>query len=180
MDKINRLVTLDQVQVTKVKFPVASDKEPVLMALLEKKVPGATKTISLDRLQADLVAAEEPVKTVEVKNDPPKIIIATKPSLLVLIDGMPQLREIQGTKLQRVINTRAIVLFESDKKNYYLRVQDWWLQAKDLEGPWEYAKKLPDDMKKAEEYVVTKEAGQTLDARSESAKDFAEGTRQEG
>ena len=67
---------------------------------------------------------------------------------------MPQLREIEGTKLQRVINTRAIILFETDKKKYYLRVQDWWLQSKALEGPWTYAKKLPDDMKKAEEYVV--------------------------
>ena len=75
--------------------------------------------------------------------------------MLVLIDGLPQLRDIQGTKLQRVINTRAVLLFENDKKTYYLRVQDWWLQATELEGPWTYAKKLPDDMKKAEEYIVS-------------------------
>ncbi len=161
VDKLNRLVTLDQAQVTKVKFPVAPDKEPELTTLLEKKLPGATKTISLDRLEAALEANGEPVKGVEVKNDPPKVIFAAKPSLLVLIDGTPQLREIQDTKLERVINTRAIILFENDKKKYYLRVQDWWLEAKDLEGPWSYAKKLPDDMKKAEEYVVSQAAGQT-------------------
>jgi hypothetical protein len=160
VDKLNRLVTLDQVQLTKVKFPVAHDKEAELSALIQKKLPGATKTISLDRLQADLEASDEAMHAVEVKNDPPKIIITTKPSLLVLIDGMPQLREIEGTKLQRVINTRAILLFESDKKNYYLRVQDWWLQAKELEGPWSYAKKLPDDMKKAEEFVASRDQGQ--------------------
>jgi hypothetical protein len=167
VDKINRLVTLDQVQTTKVKFPVAPDKEPELTALLEKKLPGATRTISLDRLQAALEATGEAVKGVEVKNDPPKIILATKPSVLVLIDGMPQLREIQDTKLQRVINTRAVLLFESDKKNYYLRVQDWWLQAKELEGPWTYATKLPKDMKKAEEYVVSQTQAQTLEAGQE-------------
>ena len=144
------------------KFPVAPDKEAELTALLQKKLPGATKTISLDRLEAALEATARRFKGVEVKNDPPKVIFAAKPSLLVLIDGTPQLREIQGTKLQRVINTRAVLLFENDKKTYYLRVQDWWLQAKDLEGPWSYAKKLPDDMKKAEEYVVTQAAGQTL------------------
>jgi hypothetical protein len=33
------------------------------------------------------------VKGVEVNNDPPKVIIASKPSLQVLIDGMPQMRE---------------------------------------------------------------------------------------
>ena len=162
VDKINRLVTLDQVQLTKVKFPVAPAKEPTLTALLEKTLPSVTKTISLDRLEAALEATGEATKGVEVKNDPPKIIFATEPSVLVLIDGQPQLRGIEGTKLQRVINTRAVLLFETDKKTYYLRVQDWWLQAKDLQSEWTYAKKLPDDMKKAEQYVVSQTQAQTL------------------
>ena len=164
VDKINRAVTLDQVQLTKVKFPVAPNKEPELTTLLEKKLPTLTKTISLDRLEAALDATGDAVKGVEVKNDPPKIIFATKPSVLVLIDGMPQLREIEGTKLQRMINTRAVLLFENDKKMYYLRVQDWWLQAKDLDGAWTYANKLPKDMKKAEEYVVSQAQAQTLES----------------
>ena len=177
VDKINRLVTLDQVQLTKVTFPAATAKEAELTALLQKKLPGATKTMSLDRLQAALEAAGEEIKGVEVKNDPPKVIITSKPSLLVLIDGMPQLRDIQDTKLQRVINTRAILLFENDKKTYYLRVQDWWLEAKNLEGPWGYAKKLPDDMKKAEEYVVTQAAGQTPQSDQVSKAAFTERSR---
>ncbi len=168
VDKINRLVTLDQPQLTKVKFPVAPDKEPELTALLQKKLPGATKTMSLDRLTAAVEANDEAIKGVEVKNDPPKVIFSTKPSLLVLIDGTPQLSEIQGTNLQRVINTKAVLLFESKKKTYYLRVMDWWLQAPQLEGPWTYAKKLPDDMKKAEEYVVSQTQAQTLDTEAGS------------
>ncbi len=104
-------------------------------------MPGATKTISLDRLQAALEAAGEEIKGVEVKNDPPKVIITSKPSLLVLIDGTPQLREIQGTKLQRVINTRAVLLFENDKKTYYLRVQDWWLAGKESGRPVDVCRK---------------------------------------
>ncbi|MDR3747042.1 MAG: hypothetical protein P4M04_02610 [Acidobacteriota bacterium] len=111
MDKINRLVTLDQFELTKVKFPVAADKEAGLTALLQERVPGAIKTMSLDRLQAALEAAGEEIRGVDVKNDPPKVLIASKPSPLVLIDGMPHLREIQGTNLQRVINTRAVLLF---------------------------------------------------------------------
>ena len=43
-------------------------------------------------LEAALEATGDAVKGVEVKNDPPKIIFATKPSVLVLIDGQPQLR----------------------------------------------------------------------------------------
>jgi len=106
VDKVNRLVTLDDIKLTKVKFPAAPDKEPVLTALLQQKLPGVTKTIALDRLQAALEADEEVTKGVDVKNDPPKIIFSTTESVLVLIDGPTQLREVQGTKLQRVI-TRA-------------------------------------------------------------------------
>ena len=120
VDKINRLVTLDQPQLTKVKFPVAPDKEPELTALLQKKLPGATKTMSLDRLTAAVEANDEAIKGVEVKNDPPKVIFSTKPSLLVLIDGTPQLSEIQGTNLQRVINTKAVLLFEGKKEDLLL------------------------------------------------------------
>ena len=160
VDKINRLVTLDQAKVSQVKFPVAPDKEAALTALLEKKLPGATKTISLDRLEAELDADSELFKGVEVKNDPPKVIVSNKPSLEVLIDSLPHLREVPGTKLLSVMNTRSILLYESDKELYFLRVQDWWLQSKKLDGPWDYAEKLPGDMKKAEEMIVSQEQRQ--------------------
>ena len=168
VDKVNRLVTFDQVKITKVKFPLAQEKEAELTALLEKKLPGATKIISLDRLEAALEVNDERIKSVDVKNDPPKVIISSKPSLLVLVDGEPQLRSVEGTDLQRVINTRSIILFETDKKQYYLRVQDWWLQSKSLDGPWTYADKLPKDMKKAEEYIVKQNLAQQTE--SEQAK----------
>jgi hypothetical protein len=162
VDKINRVVTLDQAKVTRVKFPAAPDKEPALNAVLEKKLPGATKTISLDRLQAEIDTDGRAIETIRVNNTPPRVILCTKPSLLIMIDGPPEFRPVQGTNLQRVMNTSAIVLLESDKGNYYLRVQDWWLQAKELEGPWTYAKKLPGDMKKAEEFAVSQAHGQPL------------------
>jgi len=163
VDKINRLVTLDQAKITKVKFPVAADKEPQLTALLERKLPGATRTISLDRLEAALEADSDVVKGVDVKNDAPKVIIATKPSMLVLIDGTPQMGDVPGTKLQSVINTRSIILYDSDERLYFLRVQERWLQAKALEGPWKYAQKLSDAMKRAEEIIVSQNSAQKPD-----------------
>jgi hypothetical protein len=155
VDKVNRLVTLDQAKITNVKFPAAPDKAPELAALLQQRLPGATRTISLDRLEAALEADSEAVKGVDIKNDPPKVIIATKPSMLVLIDGMPQMGDVPGTNLRSLINARSIILYDSEKQLYFLRVRDWWLQAKALEGPWEYAKKLSEAMKKAEEIIVS-------------------------
>jgi hypothetical protein len=160
VDKVNRLVTLDHAKITNVTFPAAPDKEPELTALLEKKLPGATKTISLDRLEAALETDSEAGKGVDVKNEPPKVNIVKKPSLLVLIDGMPQMGDVPGTKLRSVINTRSIILYDNEKELYFLRVQDWWLQAKALEGPWEYAKKLSDAMKRAEEIIASQNDGQ--------------------
>jgi hypothetical protein len=184
VDKINRLVTLDQAKITKVKFPVAADKEPRLTALLERKLPGATRTISLDRLEAALEADSDVVKGVDVKNDAPKVIIATKPSMLVLIDGTPQMGDVPGTKLQSVINTRSIILYDSDERLYFLRVQDWWLQAKALEGPWKHPQKLSDAMKRAEEIIVSQNSAQKPDGgqtsqqpslkRTEKKVEFAE------
>lgn len=125
-------MTLDQLQLTRANFPAEPSKNSELMQLLEVKLPKVTRIVSLDRL---IAADSQPIKTVDVKNDPPAIIFSTKQSVLVLIDGPAQMRKIEGTKLQHVINTRAILLFETDKKTYYLRVSDWWLQAATLEGP---------------------------------------------
>lgn len=160
VDKVNRLVTLDQAKITKVKFPSAPDKEPELTALLGKKLPGATKTISLDRLEAALELDGDALKGVGVKNDPPKVIIAKKSSMLVLIDGKAQMGDVPGTTLRSVINTRSTILYDSDKDLYFLRVQDWWMQAKELEGRWEYAKKLPDSIKKADEIIAKQNQAQ--------------------
>lgn len=177
VDKVNRLVTLDEAQITKVLFPAVPDKETELRALLEKKLPGATRTISLDRLEAALEADNLAVKGVEVKNDPPKVIVATKPSLLVLIDGMPQMGDVPGTNLRSVINTRSIILYDSEKQLYFLRVQDWWLQAKALEGPWEYAKKLSDAMKKAEEIIASQNSAQNAEKEQATQQHSLKGTK---
>lgn len=156
VDKINRLVTLDDLDISKIHFPTAAAKDAAILAILKAKMPGRTKTISLDRLEAGVRAAAPKLKGMAVKNDSPKIIFSTKPSLLITIDGEPRLVAVQTTDLQRVVNTSSIVLFESDKKKFYVRVMDWWMEAPQLDGPWTYASKLPDEMKKAEEYIAEK------------------------
>ncbi len=163
VDKINRLVTLDSAEVEKVQFPMAKDAEAKIEAWLKAKLPGKTKTISLDRLEAALKAVPPKFEGVAVKNDPPKIIFSTKPSLLVTIDGEPKMAPVQNTDLQRVINTTAGLLFEPADKKYYLRVMDWWLESDQLDGTWVRANKLSSDMKKAEEFLVTQAKSQIGD-----------------
>jgi hypothetical protein len=153
VDKVNRLVTLDQVKVTKVKFPSAPDRESTLLDLLQKRVPGATKTIALDRLQSAVEINKEIIKTIAVKNDPPKVIISSQPSLLVLVDGTTQMRQVPGTKVQRVINSKSTILFDAEEGFYYLRVENRWLRTEKVEGPWNHVDRLPGDIKTAEKVL---------------------------
>ena len=151
VDKVNRRVTLNDFRITKVKFPTMETKESEYQAFLQAKLPGKSKVIALDRLEADLAACESEVAGVEafeVNNDPPKIIFTTRPSLLVLVDGPPKYKDVAGTDLQLMLNTRGTILLDTKRKEYYLNVMDGWLQASDLgAGAWSYVSKIPDDMK---------------------------------
>ena len=154
VDKINRLVTLDNLDISKIHFPVAPEKNAAILAMLKAKMPGKAKTISLDRLEAGVRAAAPQFAGVEVKNDPPKIIFSTKPALLVTIDGEPKLTPFPSTELQRVVNTNSIVLFDSAKKMYYLKVKERWMQTAQLDWPWNYATGLSDEPKKADKLIL--------------------------
>jgi hypothetical protein len=151
VDKINRQVTLDNFQITKLKLPTLEEKEAEYQRFLQGQLPGKSRVIALDRLEAALAAVDSErkaaVKGLPVKNDPPRVIFATKPSLLVLIDGQPQFRDVGGTDLRKVLNTQAVILLDSRKNTYYLNVMDAWMQASDLTGQWSYTAKIPDDMK---------------------------------
>jgi hypothetical protein len=151
VDKVNRQVTLDSFEITRVSFPTMKPREAEYQAFLQAKLPGKSKVIALDRLEAALAAndsEEAGVEALPVNNDPPKVILTTKPSLLILIDGPPRYRDVGGTDLQLMLNTRTTILLDTTKKEYYLNVMDGWLQASDLvAGPWSYTSKIPDDMK---------------------------------
>jgi hypothetical protein len=150
VDKVNRRVTLDNFQVTKLTFPALESKQSGYEQFLTARLKGKSKVIALDRLEAAMAAVsaeKSDVKGLPVKNDPPRVIFATKPSMLVLIDGQPQYREVGGTSLQKVLNSQAFILHDAQKAKYYLNVMDGWLEAPALNGPWTYLSKIPDDMK---------------------------------
>jgi hypothetical protein len=150
VDKVNRRVTLDNFQLTKLEFPALKSKESEYESFLKAKLPGKSRVIALDRLEAALAALssqEVKIKGLAVNNDPPKVIFTTKPSMLVVIDGPVQYRDVGGTSLQKVLNSQAFILFDNGKGKYYLNVMDGWLEAGTLDGPWLYVSKIPDDMK---------------------------------
>ena len=116
--------------------------------MLEKEVQPAIEEIALDRLAAalEVSAADRLASAVPVKNDPPKILFSTRPAILVLVDGAPVYQPVKDTKLERVINTRVLLLRKKDE--HFVKVFDGWLGAEKLEGPWTVQKETS-DLKKA-------------------------------
>jgi hypothetical protein len=159
VDKDSRLVTFSNRHVRKLALPSAPDREADLLKIANEEVAPVTRTLALDRLAAMLEAAEidKAQRTLTLKHDPPRIVFAYQPAILVTIDGEPVWRPVKDTKLERVLNTR-VLLVRDGKGQLSVRVFDGWMSAKALDGPWEVEKKEPKELKAA--LVDAKASGQ--------------------
>ncbi len=137
-DRDERLVTMMEMNILQAKFPHSPDDvgKTVIQAL-KNEVPRMNITFSLDRLLASLDEAEKAqVSSENLKTDPPKIVFSEIPSVLVTIDGLPQLRPLADTKIMQVVNTPFVLLFDPSLKTYYLKGGGEWFSAQDVLGPW--------------------------------------------
>ena len=139
VNKDSRTVTLEHAKVSKAKFPSLEDGGARYAKLLNdaaQKSQTRILTLELDRLESslDITEARGQAKH-EVKNEPPRIVFAERPSLLIYIDGEPVWHPVQGTKLQRVVNTRPL-LARDEQGVLYLKVFDGWLQAPAFDAGW--------------------------------------------
>jgi len=137
-DRDQRTVTIADLTVTEVKLPNATAQEQQqLSRILETEIPRWNLKISLDRLEASLVNAQVETASAEgLRTTPPRILFANEPSILVSIDGAPELRPIDHTPLQRVVNTAFPLIYDPAVKSYYLNGGTLWYSAPAAEGPW--------------------------------------------
>jgi len=135
VDRVARMVTVSDLSVTQIKFPTLNDNGSSYLRELRQHLPTAARTIALDRLQASLAAnAQIKPSGVPVRNDAPRIIVSNTPAVLIPIAGEPVIKNAAGTRFDRVINTRALIL--RDGGTYYLHLYDGWVSASALGGPW--------------------------------------------
>ncbi len=155
VDKETRMVTLEDLTVSKADFPTVPDRGAGYVTTLRQILSGQPLTIALDRLQAELEVerVEDPARIVSVKNDPPRIFVSEAPALLVRIDGEPVLRSVAGTDLLQVINTRALLLRDQSAQ-YYLWLMNRWLAASKLDGPWAVPNFAPASLEAAKPAAV--------------------------
>ena len=112
VDRETRLVVFEDIAIKDANFPSAGSLQPILLQAVRDSVPNWPRTVSLDRLLADLSIAQAETKTesISLKNDPPKIILSKGPAVLILIDREPVYRPVEGAHYMRVVNTPALLL----------------------------------------------------------------------
>ena len=159
-DRLSRVVRFYNVRIDEAVFPSAPDKAGGFQDGLQAILSTRTFAPSLDRMQAALaiLGAQKSARAVPVRNEPPKFVFSQAATVLISIDGEPVWRTIQGTKLVRILNSRALILGDTSGK-VYLHLFDGFLEAPRLSGPWKVSAKPPAAMaqvakKLAKENVV--------------------------
>ena len=153
VDKEDRLVVLENMTVNRIVFPSNPQLEVKYQDSIRNQLVNKTRVIPLDHLESDLaiLEAEQLAKTFPLNNAPPKIVMSSSPAMLVFIDGKAVIGRFEETSLERVINTKVLML--KDKETYYLRLFDGWMESDSLTGGWKVSKDQPRESAKALEWA---------------------------
>src|SRR5438874_9368889 len=146
VDNVAKVVVITNPEITGTYFPSLDQATKEKVEQLFKGFVPPTVSISLHRLIASVPVQQAPAG-VQLNNDPPKIFVGYRPSILLSVDGEPVLSEVPNTNLRFVLNTQWPLFFDGNS-SYYLAVGQQWLTASSLDAQWSPAKKLPPEMSK--------------------------------
>jgi hypothetical protein len=138
VDKDRRQMEVEEVTVTKVRFPnVKPEQEQAVAKLIETEIPKWDVNASLDEVQAALAVTErERASEKGLSVAPPKLVFSNDPAVLLPYDGEPALRPLEQTGLERAVNTPLFVVRDPAEKKLYLAGGTFWFEATDPKGPW--------------------------------------------
>jgi hypothetical protein len=142
VDNVAKVAIITNPQVTGTYFPSLDKASAEKMEQLFKTFVPSTFSISLHSLIASTPKKEAPAGA-QLNNDPPKIFVGYRPSILLSINGEPVLSQVPNTNLKFVANTQWPLFFDSANSTYYLAVGQQWLAGSSLEGQWSATTKLP-------------------------------------
>ncbi len=140
VDRDDRSVEILRLKVNRVRFPeITPEKEKAFAGIVEAEVPKWNLVMAYDRvLEAVKVSDREKRSAHGLKNEPPKVLFVQEPTVLVLLDGEPQLRDVEAAPgLKVVVNTAFFMVLDTRNNRYYLAGgKKWWYEAPDAKGPW--------------------------------------------
>ena len=145
-DRDTRTVAFGDVKIDNMRLSGAATEEDKQLAqsLVNRMAATSRMSMSLDRFLTMTAAVErEKAVTDEISSAPPKILFATTPTVLVIINGKPILRDVAGTNIRRVVNTPYVMLYDPSSRTYYLKGGNLWYTASDIKGSWQAASSPP-------------------------------------
>jgi hypothetical protein len=120
-----------------------------------------------------LVAASAPTAGAQTMPAPaaaPRIIVAPAPAVLIRIDGRPIYQPVAGTELQRIVNTRPLIV-RDELGGHFLRILDGWMEAYSLDDAWSIAGVPPKGSGIALSQAVASKDVDLLDSKGPTSKD---------
>ena len=105
--------------VTNLKVPGETNEEElnIVRTMLETEIPQWNLNISRGDLMAKVKADEKETKlSGKLNTNPPKIIYRKQPSILVFIDGEPQLQSNPDWGVEQVVNTPFTIIKNTDQR----------------------------------------------------------------
>lgn len=138
VDTKHRLVTVFNRDVLNANFSALSNEQSSqLIKTINSNIDNEPEVIPLDVVLSYLADGTVIDGSVKVSIEPPKIIYASTPTMLVVIDGVPMKVNVKGIEdLSYVVNTNWDLFYSKSSDVYSLLLGDTWLTAKTLEGPW--------------------------------------------
>jgi hypothetical protein len=147
IDKGSGLVHLSNITIGDVSVPTRPGAASQVKSAIVGHVPAQGMTVSLDELQTSYAVSKQLDKSMEapVQNPVPRIVFASTPTILVLVDGEPAWRDVSGTKFRRALNSRAMLL-EDANGHLFLHAAGHWYATTSMNGAWAELTKQPSDL----------------------------------
>jgi len=166
----NRMAVLQSVKINEIKLPGIEDTASVnkMKRFLEIEIPKWKLQVTMDEI-ATAVEEEQKIISGNLKNEPPKIIYATQPSTLVLIDGEPKLEQDDKLKMKRVVNTAFLVFQYPNDNQYYLYGGSSWYASSSITSGWKTVKNMPKDLQELDKQIKEQEQKQNQSKPSASS-----------
>ncbi len=163
----SQTVALYNQKIVRVNFPgLDPATAQQYQATLQSLVPTGTMNLSLAQVQSYVAASNSAAATSgappaaagpnprptglppSLAQPAPPIYYSQSPAILVIFSGAPAFAPVtQGSKLFFSVNTNWAVFQDKNTGTYYLQDQASWLQASDVNGPWNPAGPLPASLK---------------------------------
>src|SRR6059058_4173166 len=119
IDNVAKVAVITNPQVTGTYFPSLDQATKEKMEQLFKTFVPSSFSVSLHSLIASTPKKEAPAGA-QLNNDPPKIFVGYRPSILLSVNGEPVLSEVANTNLKFVVNTQWPLFFDTGNFSYYL------------------------------------------------------------